>query len=121
MTINPIEEFFENLTEPDKSCLLFIRNYILNHSENFTEHWKWSGVFFYYKQKMCCYFWFDKKTKQPYLSFGEGQYMHHPLLKSEGRTRFKIYLIDPNQDIEVDVITYFLEESIKSMEERGVV
>lgn len=121
MVINPIESYFEQLQEPDKSSLLFIRKLILNHSEHFTEHWKWGGVFYYYKKKMLCYFWFDKKTKQPYLSFGEGKYIHHPQLKSEGRIRFKLYFIETNKDIDVDTITYFLNESIKSMIERDAV
>ncbi len=121
MSINPIEDFFDNLVEPDKSCLLYIRHLILNHSEAFSEHWKWGGVFYYYKKKMLCYFWFDKKTKQPYLSFGEGQYIHHPQLKSEGRKRFKLYFINTNDDVDVDTINFLLDESIKSMQERGVV
>jgi len=116
---HPVEDYYARLEEPHQSALLFIREFILDFSSDFTEHFKWSAPFFYYQGKMCCYFWWDKKLEQPYLSFGEGKYIHHPALKSYGRKRFKLYYINSSEDIDTETLHFLLTESVKSMIKRG--
>jgi len=56
-----IDDFYLQKEEPVKSCLIFLRNYILNYDSNITEAWKYKMPFFCYKGKMFCYLWVHKK------------------------------------------------------------
>ena len=59
--LSPIDSYFEHQQEPIKSCLLFLRAYILKHSPAITEAWKYQMPVYYYKGKMFCYLWIHKK------------------------------------------------------------
>lgn len=107
-----LDTFYDKQPEPLKSCLLALRQIILQQDENITAEWKYALPFFYYKGKMLCYTWYHKKHKQPYLSFAEGRYIEHPLLISEDRARFKIMLFDPNRDLPVKAIKAVLQQAI---------
>lgn len=110
--MNPIENFFLNLEEPNRGCLLFLKEFILNLDENIHLGWAYGTPFFYYKKKSFCYFWFNKKTKQPYLSLAKGNLISHPELKSEGRKRFKVLYLYPNEDLPIKTIEEILREAI---------
>ena len=70
--MNPIQEYFLRIDEPDRSTLLFLREKILNSDEDITEALSFGLPFFKYKKKMLCYFNFHKKYKQFYISFNKG-------------------------------------------------
>lgn len=110
--MNPIDRFFLQLKEPDQSCLLVLKDFILSLDKNINLGWAYGTPFFYYKKKSFCYFWFDKKTKQPYLSLAKGSLMTHPALESGGRKRFKIYRIQPDEDLDLKTIEKILREAI---------
>lgn len=57
--------------------------------------------FFAYKNKSICYLWIDKKTKQPYIGFMDGNKIDHPNLIEGDRKRIKIYPIIPDEDLPV--------------------
>jgi hypothetical protein len=65
--------------------------------------------FFCYKEKMFCYLWVHKITHQPYIGIVEGKYIEHPDLIMEKRSRMKIMLFDPNDDLPVDIIENILQ------------
>lgn len=110
--MSAIDNFFLQQVEPDQSCFLYLRQLILNSSNNFTEHFKYGLPFFYYKQKPCCYLWKHKKHGKPYISFVDGNYMKDSTLLQENRARMKIYLVDPEQDISVKKIKALLQEAM---------
>jgi len=110
---NSLTEFYLNQKEPNKSCYLALRDIILSIDENITPEWKYKLPFFYYKGKMMCYLWKDKKTNQPYLSFMEGKDIEHTLLEQGDRKRAKILRINPEKDLPKDVVE---ELVFKSME-----
>ena len=60
--LNALDNYFLKQEEPAKSCLLFLRNYILEQDANINETWKYGMPFYYYQGKMFCYLWTDKKT-----------------------------------------------------------
>ena len=109
----PLEQAYLKQEEPNRSCLLAIREIILAEDEFLTESLKYGMPFFSYKGKMFCYFWFDKKTKHPYIGFSEGRFMQHPKLISDGRKRIKIYPIDPNADIPIEEFRELLQLAIQ--------
>jgi hypothetical protein len=65
--MNVLENYYEKLEEPAKSCLLALRTIILNQDKDVSAAWKYGMPFFCYKGKMFCYLWVHKKHRQPYI------------------------------------------------------
>ena len=106
------ENFYLNKEEPNKSCLLVLRDTILNQDENVSETAKYGMPCFCYKKKMFCYLWTDKKTNEPYVLFVEGQHLNHPKLETGNRKRMKIFRVNPNEDIPYKAIKSLLKSAL---------
>ena len=107
--LRAIDSFFLNKDEPVKSCLLFLRDHILNCNNAITETWKYGMPIYCYNGKMFCYLWVHKTTHNPYLGIVEGKGIEHPLLLMEKRARMKIIQFDPGQDLPVETINEILK------------
>jgi hypothetical protein len=110
--MNEKDNFYLNSNEPNKSCLLALRDLILAQNENMAETIKYGMPCFCYRKKMCCYLWVDKKTKEPYILFVEGKHLDHPKLEKGNRSRMKIFRIDPKIDLPVNTIDSLLKKAI---------
>ncbi|WP_288446320.1 DUF1801 domain-containing protein [uncultured Chryseobacterium sp.] len=109
--MNPIQEYFYSIQEPERSTLLFLRDAILaSDPEHITETFSFGLPFIKYKKKMLCYFYYSKKYQKHYLSFYHGDRLDHPELIQDGRKKFKILLIDTEEDIPVEFILSLTEE-----------
>jgi len=63
--MNPIQEYFYRIDEPERSTLLFLRKKILESDpENITETLSFGLPFFKFKKKMLCYLYYSKKHKK---------------------------------------------------------
>lgn len=111
-TMNEKDYFYLNTDEPNKSCLLTLRDIILRQDENITETRKYGMPCFCYGKKICCYLWVDKKTKEPYILFVEGKHLDHPKLEAGKRARMKIFRINPNTDIPINTIELLLNTAL---------
>ena len=107
-----INQYYEDLEEPNKSCLLALRHIVLNFDDRISECWKYKMPFYCFNGKMFCYFWKDKKTNQPYLGLVKGQHLNHPELEKGDRKKMKVLPIDPLQDLPVQLIREILKESV---------
>jgi hypothetical protein len=107
-----IDNFYLNKAEPDRSCLLALRDLILRQDPNITAAWKYGMPFFCYKGKMFCYLWLHKKEKLPYIGMVEGKRLNHPNLIQEDRARMKIMLIDPNKNLPVRTLEKLILDAI---------
>ena len=107
-----LESFYFNQQEPNKSCLLALRDIILNQDEYITETIKYGMPCFCYRKKMFCYLWTDKKTNEPYILMVEGKHLNHPLLEIGNRSRMKIFRINPNKDLQIDIIELILNQAL---------
>ncbi len=105
--LKPVELYFENLTEPAKSCMLALRAFLLRFDEHIEETWKYKLPFYCYKGKMFCYLW-TKKNGQPYIGIVKGMALEYPQLLQEDRKRMKILLIDPNEDLPEEILRQIL-------------
>jgi len=65
--LRPIDNWFLQKEEPIKSCLQFLRDYILRQDAAITETWKYGMAFYCYKGKRFCYLWVHKKYGLPYI------------------------------------------------------
>ncbi|WP_341214905.1 DUF1801 domain-containing protein [uncultured Wocania sp.] len=63
--MNTPDHFYFNKQEPNKSCLLTMRNMVLKYDKNITETLKYGMPCFCYKGKMFYYLWVDKKLMTP--------------------------------------------------------
>lgn len=107
-----LTNFYLNQNEPNKSCLLALKEIILHQDSEITNVMKYGMPFFCYKGKMFCYLWVNKKHQQPYLGIVEGQHLHHPNLILENRSRMKIMLFDPNEDLPIATIENLLQQAL---------
>lgn len=110
--LRPIDEYFLRKEEPTKSCLQYLRNYILGLDKGITEAWKYGMPFYCYNGKMFCYLWTHKKYLQPYIGIVEGKRINHPDLIQEKRARMKILLIDPDKKIPVKKLELIMKDVI---------
>lgn len=105
--------YFEKQKEPSKGCLIALRTLIMQSNEHMSEAWKYGMPCFCYHGKMMYYLWTDKKTGNPYVLFVEGRKIEHPLLEQGNRSRMKIFNIDPNQDLPMEILTYLMQKSVE--------
>lgn len=110
--IRDIDKYYLNKNEPNRGCLLALRNIILEQDANVTETQKYGMPCFCYKKKMFCYLWTDKKTDEPYLLLVEGKHLHHPGLEQGTRSRMKIFRVNPNTDIPADTVKLLLNKAL---------
>ena len=108
--LRPIDNYFLQQDEPAKSCLQFLREYILKQDPGISEAWQYGMPFYCYNGKRFCYLWFHKKYHQPYIGIVEGKLITHPDLIIEKRARMKILLLDPEKDLPIKKITGILKE-----------
>lgn len=108
--MNPIQEYFYKIKEPDQSLLLYLRKQILESDPLISETFSFQLPFLKYKGKMLCFFYYSKKHKKHYLSFYHGDRLDYPELISEGRKKFKIFLIDVEKDLPMKLIFEILEK-----------
>ena len=111
--IREIDNYFLQQSEPTRSYLLALREYIVSFDPDIAEAWKWRMPVYCYKGKMFCYLWVHKKYKQPYLGLVEGNKINHPKLLIEKRARMKILLLDPQKDIPVKTVRSLLVAAIR--------
>lgn len=110
--MTPLQEFYESFAEPNKSCFLFLRQFILNKTELMDEKYKWRLPFFYYKDKPFCYLWVNKKINMPYVCFVRSLHIERPELKLGDRKQMKALTIDPNKDINTELLAKIMAESM---------
>ena len=106
------DDFFLKHPEPVKAVLLALREIILQQDAAISCVFKYGMPFFCYKRKMFCYLWIQKKSGKPYLGIVEGNRIEHPDLIMEKRSRMKIMLFDPFEDLPLYTIQLLLQQAL---------
>lgn len=104
--------FYFEKEEPQKSCLLTLRDIILKQDKEVTETVKYGMPCFCYKKKMFCYLWTDSKTNEPYILFVEGKWLDSPELETGSRARMKILRVNPTEDLPLPLIQSLLNKAL---------
>lgn len=99
-----LDEFYFKLEEPNKSCFLALNDVLCALHPDITPEWKYKLPFFYFRGKMFCFLWIDKKSKLPYIGFMKGPQLHHPALYLGDRKMVKKLFIQPEEDLPLDAI-----------------
>jgi hypothetical protein len=108
-----VDDFFNEQQEPVKSCLLALRELVIQFNGHMSEHWKYRMPCYCYKKNIFCYLWIDKKVNWPYILMVEGRNIKHPSLVIGNRSRMKILMIDPAKDIPVRTIKSIFNMAVK--------
>ncbi|RFC55845.1 DUF1801 domain-containing protein [Brumimicrobium aurantiacum] len=107
---NKTHNFFLSKEEPNKSCLLALREIILEQNEGISESIKWGSPCYSFKNKMLCFLMVDKKSDHPYLLMVKGNELDFEALQQGTRKKMKVLPIHPEKDIPIRL----LEEIIQS-------
>lgn len=110
--LKAIDEFYLKQEEPNKSCLMALRDTIAGLDEKITQTWKYSMPFFCYEGKRFCYLWIDKKAVEPYIGIVDGNKIKHESLEQGDRSRMKILRIDAYEDLPIDLIKEILNQAL---------
>ncbi|WP_245826985.1 DUF1801 domain-containing protein [Reichenbachiella faecimaris] len=81
-----------------------LRTIVLKFDVEIKETKKYGMPCYLYKNKAFCYIWTDKKSGHPYLLIVEGRQIDHPALQQGDRSKMKILPVDPNADLEIEII-----------------
>ncbi len=111
--MTPLENFYADLENPLQGCFLALRRLILSIDGAITPEWEYGMPFFYYKKKMFCYLWIDKKTKEPYIGVVKGLQVNHPELELGNRKLIPVFRLKASEDLPVTTIQTILTEAIK--------
>lgn len=117
---NELQDFYLDRIEPNRSCLLALRDIILDFDPNISEAFKWKMPCFCFKNRMFCFLWEDSKTNEPYLLFVEGKHLNHPELEVGNRSRMKIMRINPNLELPMDAIQSVITDAV-NLYKNGVI
>ncbi len=110
--IRETDKYYLNKEEPNRSCLLALREIILKQDDDISETRKWGMPCFCYKKKIFCYLWIDKKTNEPYLLMVEGKHLNYPELEIGDRSRMKIFRVSPNKNLPISFIKSLLNKAL---------
>lgn len=111
-SLQEIENFYWRQNEPQRSCFLALREIIKSFHPDLTEEWKYKLPFFYFKGKMFCYLWKDKKTGEPYIGISGGYKIEHPYLLQGDRKWVKIFQLNSQEDIPMKSLKEVLDLTI---------
>lgn len=110
--IEQLQNYYLQLSEPTKGCMLTVRDHVLAYDTDITEAWKYQMPFFYYRNKMLCYLNILRPSGPPYLGVVLGKLVDHPRLLQEDRARVKYLRLNPSDDLPLDMIDLVLERTI---------
>ncbi len=111
-------DFYKIQDEPNQSCLLALRERILNIDTVIYEVQKYNMPCFMYNKKAICYLLVDQHLKEPYMLFVEGKRINHPKLEPGNSLRMKILRINPYADLPIDAINEILQQLITLIKTR---
>jgi hypothetical protein len=111
--MKPVDHFYLNLLEPDRSFWVSTRDFILSYHPDFTLEWKYKLPFFYFKGKPFCYMWRDAKSMQPYVGFARSNRVEHPLLIQGNRKKMKVLYLDINKDLPIVTLKEIMDKLLK--------
>ncbi|WP_010521821.1 DUF1801 domain-containing protein [Aquimarina agarivorans] len=111
--MNKVDAYYSNKQEPNKSCLLALRQIIVDQNALVTETLKWGIPCFSYKKKMFCFLTIEKATALPYILFVSGKRLDFEALELRDRKQMKSLHINPTQDIPLRLIIEIVNAAIE--------
>ena len=114
MTVE-LQQYYLNLKEPNKSCILGLRDVILGNHLDIKECRKYGMPCFTLNKSILCYLWVNKKSLSPYILFAFGYQINHPALEQGDRKKMKVLKVNPEEDLDIVTIKEVMDISISLM------
>lgn len=117
--LDPLESYYASLPLEYGELFLFLREYISEFDKRISEHFKWKCPFFYFEGKPFCFLNYTKKNPKIYIGFTppgllKSEPIDHPALISGGRKMLRIFPLDIEEDLDLDL----LKEILKLLQEK---
>ena len=109
--LNPLENHFLKQPEPQQSCMLYLRKWLL--AQGLEEQYKYMTAMYYFKDKAFCYLTTAGKEKKLYLGFIKGHLLKHPKLEKEGRKQIKVIYLTPEKDLPIKTLSEIVKKAKK--------
>ena len=109
--LNPLENYFLKQPEPQQSCMLFLRKWLIE--QGLEEQYKYLTAMYHFKGKPLCYLSVRTKDSQLYIGFVKGYLMKHPELKKEGRKMISALYINPEMDLPIKTLSQIVKAAKK--------
>jgi hypothetical protein len=97
-----LESYYLSKPEPYQSCLLALKDFILNANPGICHERKFQIPFFTYKGKKLGYLWLDGKKLK--LGFCLDKSLQEVIPGTKSKDQYESMQIDPNADLPVGVI-----------------
>ncbi len=97
-----LESYYLSKPEPYQSCLLALKDFILQVNPGINHERKFQIPFFMYKGKKLGYLWLDKKKLK--LGFCLDKSLQQPINGAKPKDQYESMIIDPNEDLPIDII-----------------
>ncbi|MEB0263156.1 MULTISPECIES: DUF1801 domain-containing protein [unclassified Mucilaginibacter] len=97
-----LETYYLTKPEPYQSCLLALRDIILRLDAEIIHERKFQIPFFTYRGKKLAYLWLDHKKLK--MGFCLDKSLQQPVGGAKPKDQYESILIDPNQDLPLDLI-----------------
>ncbi len=116
--VKETDTYYLNIEEPNRSCLLALRNIILDQDEKIIEFLKFKIPCFKYRGKVFCYLWIDKRTNKPCLLMQDGKYLNQPDLEKTEHRQIEIFKINPNEDLPIKKVISILTTGLEFLRKK---
>ncbi|MFD2873761.1 DUF1801 domain-containing protein [Mucilaginibacter ximonensis] len=101
-TIKTLEGYYLSKPEPYQSCMLALRDIVLNANPHIEHIRKFQIPFFTYRDKKLGYMWLDKKTLK--LGFCWDKSLQPIIDGVRPKDKYESMIINPNEDIPIDIV-----------------
>lgn len=115
--LTPADEKINQQTPEYAEIMLFLRRYLLAHSKNIQETFKYLTLFYEYKGKPLCYTHF--KDDYVYLGFYSRNRLKHRKLLSEGRKVVSVFKCYINKDVDVRSLNVILKDACRLIDAKA--
>lgn len=113
--IKTLEGYYLSKAEPYQSCLLALRDIVLNAHADIEHVRKFQIPFFTYRDKKLAYLWLDKKKLKMGFCWDKSL---QPLVEGvRPKDSYQSIIIDPEVDIPVDIILEKLNYHLKLIDQ----
>jgi hypothetical protein len=102
-----LQSYYLSKPEPYQSCMLALKDLILNFNTGICHERKFQIPFFTYKEKKLGYIWLNRKKLL--LGFCQDKSLIEIPEGIKPKDQYESMLIDPNADLPVELITEKLE------------
>jgi len=100
--MTPLETYYLNKPEPYRSCLLALKNIIMQTNPGVVHERKFQIPFFTYKSKKLGYLWLNRKKLM--LGFCLDKSLQETIGGVKPKDKYESMQIDANADIPIDII-----------------